>query len=146
MADQPGTPSGPPLRNAISNSVARIIREFYGRGPSRTRTFICDRVVFTMLDDVLTPVEVALKNGGRRALVRRTRLTFEDIMTRTFTGEIERLTGARVLAYHSQIVFDPDMAIEIFVLDRRRRQAAWPPRRSPGARIAGRDAQVQRGS
>jgi uncharacterized protein YbcI len=118
MADQPQTLSGASLRNAISNSVARIIREFYGKGPSRTRTFICDRVVFTMLDDVLTPVEVALKNGGRSALVRRTRLTFEDIMTRTFTGEIERLTAARVLAYHSQIVFDPDMAIEIFVLDR----------------------------
>jgi uncharacterized protein YbcI len=124
MADQSGTLTGSSLRNAISHSVARIIREFYGKGPSRTRTFICDRVVFTMLDDVLTTVEVALKKRGRTALVRRTRLTFEDIMTRTFTGEIERLTGARVLAYHSQIVFDPDMAIEIFVLDR-------PTHRSP---------------
>jgi uncharacterized protein YbcI len=110
--------SGTSLRNAISNAMARIKREFYGKGPSRTRTFLCDRIVFAMLDDVLTPVELALKNGGRTELVRRTRLTFEDIMTRTFTGEIERLTGARVLAYHSQIVFDPDMAIEIFVLDR----------------------------
>jgi uncharacterized protein YbcI len=106
------------LRNGISNAMARIKREFYGKGPSRTRTFICDRIVFAMLDDVLTPVELALKQRGRSALVRRTRLTFEDIMTKTFTGEIERLTGARVLAYHSQIVFDPDMAIEIFVLDR----------------------------
>lgn len=104
-------------RNAISNAMARIKREFYGKGPSRTRTFMCDRVVFAMLDDVLTPVELALKKDGRSSLVRRVRLTFEDIMTQTFTGEIERLTGARVLAYHSQIVFDPDMAIEIFVLD-----------------------------
>jgi uncharacterized protein YbcI len=106
------------LRSAISNAMARIKREFYGKGPSRTRTFICDRIIFSILDDVLTPVEVTLKQAGRSALVRRTRLTFEDIMTRTFVGEIERLTGARVLAYHSQIVFDPDMAIEIFVLDR----------------------------
>lgn len=106
------------LRNAISNAMARIKREFYGKGPSRTRTFMCDRIVFAILDDVLTPVELALKQSGRSALVRRTRLTFEDIMTKTFTGEIERLTGARVLAYHSQIVFDPDMEIEIFVLDR----------------------------
>jgi uncharacterized protein YbcI len=117
-ADEHDALSGTSLRNAISNAMARIKREFYGKGPSRTRTFLCDHVVFAMLDDVLTPVEVALKQGGRTGLVRRTRLTFEDIMTRTFTGEIERLTGARVLAYHSQIVFDPDMAIEIFVLDR----------------------------
>jgi uncharacterized protein YbcI len=114
----PDTLSRTSLRNAISNAVARIKREFYGKGPSRTRTFMCDRIVFAMLDDVLTPVELALKQHGRTSLVRRTRLTFEDIMTQTFTGEIERLTGARVLAYHSQIVFDPDMAIEIFVLDR----------------------------
>jgi uncharacterized protein YbcI len=98
--------------------MARIKREFYGKGPSRTRTYLHDRIIFSVLDDVLTPVELTLKAGGRSALVRRTRLTFEDIMTNAFTGQIERLTGARVLAYHSQILFDPDMAIEVFVLDR----------------------------
>ena len=118
MADDADVLSQSSLRNAISNAMARIKREFYGKGPSRTRTFICDRIIFSILDDVLTPVEITLKQAGRTALVRRTRLTFEDIMTRTFIGEIERLTGARVLACHSQIVFDPDMAIEIFVLDR----------------------------
>jgi uncharacterized protein YbcI len=117
-ADEPDALNSTSLRNAVSNAMARIKREFYGKGPSRTRTFVFDRIIFAMLDDVLTPVELALKNGGRSGLVRRTRLTFEDIMTRTFTSEIERLTGARVLAYHSQLVFDPDMAIEIFVLDR----------------------------
>jgi uncharacterized protein YbcI len=110
--------SGTSLRNAISNAMARIKREYYGKGPSRTRTFVYGRIVISVLDDVLTPVELTLKRGGRSALVRRTRLAFEDIMAETFTGEIERLTGARVLAYHSQIVFDPDMAIEVFVLDR----------------------------
>ena len=126
------------LRNAISNAMARIKREFYGKGPSRTRTFMCDRIVFAMLDDVLTPVELALKQRGRSALVRRTRLTFEDIMTKTFTGEIERLTGARVLAYHSQIVFDPDMAIEIFVLDRPayHRETPVPDAEVQSARLA----------
>lgn len=118
MVDDPGALSPTSLRNGISNAMARIKREFYGKGPSRTRTFVFDRIIFSILDDVLTPVEVTLKQAGRGALVRRTRLTFEDVMTRTFTGEIERLTGARVLAYHSQLVFDPDMAIEIFVLDR----------------------------
>jgi uncharacterized protein YbcI len=113
------------LRNGISNAMARIKREFYGKGPARTRTYIFDNVVFALLDDVLTPVEQALKEGGRGDLVRRTRLTFEDIMTRTFVGEVQKLTGARVLGYHSQIVFDPDMAIEVFVLDR-----------APGAEVA----------
>jgi uncharacterized protein YbcI len=111
-------PPATSLRNGISNAMARIKREFYGKGPARTRTYIFDNVVFAILDDVLTPVEQALKEGGRGDLVRRTRLTFEDIMTRTFVGEVQKLTGARVVGYHSQIVFDPDMAVEIFVLDR----------------------------
>jgi uncharacterized protein YbcI len=111
-------PSAGSLRNAISNAMARITHEFYGKGPARTRTYIFDNLVFSVLDDVLTPVERALKQGGRDDLVRRTRLTFEDIMTRSFTGEVEKLTGTRVVAYHSLMVFDPDMAVEIFVLDR----------------------------
>jgi uncharacterized protein YbcI len=115
---EPADLSGTALRNAISNAMARIKREFYGKGPSRTRTFVYDRLVFSVLDDVLTPVEHTLKRGGRSPLVRRTRLTFQDIMAETFTGQIEQLTGARVVAYHSQILFDPDMAIEVFVLDR----------------------------
>ena len=118
MAEETGTSDRTSLRNAISNAMARIKREFYGKGPSRTRTFIYDRIVISVLDDVLTPVELTLKEGGRSGLVRRLRLTFEDIMADAFTGQVERLTGARVLAYHSQIVFDPDMAIEVFVLDR----------------------------
>ena len=116
--DEPDALTAMSLRNAISNAMARIKHEFYGKGPARTRTFVYDRIIISVLDDVLTPVERTLKEAGRGALVRRTRLTFEDIMTKTFTGQIERLTGARVLAYHSQIVFDPDMAIEVFVLDR----------------------------
>jgi len=123
---EPDALSRTSLRNAISNAIARIKREFYGKGPSRTRTFVYDRIIISVLDDVLTPVELTLKEGGRHALVRRTRLTFEDIMTKTFTGQIERLTGARVLAYHSQIVFDPDMAIEVFVLDRPAHRSGEP--------------------
>ena len=129
---EPDALSRTSLRNAISNALARIKREFYGKGPSRTRTFVYDRIIISVLDDVLTPVELTLKEGGRHALVRRTRLTFEDIMTKAFTGQIEGLTGAHVLAYHSQIVFDPDMAIEVFVLDRPAHQGGPP---APGGDV-----------
>ena len=38
-------------------------------------------------------------------------------MTATFVGEVERLTGRTVVAYHSQVVLDPPSCFEIFVLD-----------------------------
>lgn len=106
------------LPRALSNAMARIMSAFYGKGPARVRTYVCDTYVFAMLDDVLTTAEATLKQGGKQSVVRQLRLAFEDLMTATFTGEVERLTRTRVIGYHSQLVFDPDMVIEIFVLDR----------------------------
>jgi hypothetical protein len=34
-----------------------------------------------------------------------------------FVGAVERLTGRKVLTYESQILFDPDTVVEIFLLD-----------------------------
>jgi hypothetical protein len=44
------TATDQPLRrdipsSALSNAMARITREFYGKGPARTRTYLCDRFV-----------------------------------------------------------------------------------------------------
>lgn len=97
--------------------MARIKRDYYGRGPARARTYIYDRFVFSVLDDVLTPAEQALKEAGRVQRVRRTRLAFEAVMTRTFTTAVEERTAATVIGYHSQVAVDPDLALEIFVLD-----------------------------
>ena len=49
--------------------------------------------------------------------MRTYRLRFQEAMTGPTTESIERITGRKVLAYHSQIVFDPEHAVEFFVLD-----------------------------
>jgi uncharacterized protein YbcI len=105
------------LQAALSNAIVRIMREFYGKGAARSRTMIFDDYVFVILEDVLTTAEMTLRNGGAGALVRRVRMRFEDLMTATFVGEVERLTGRTVVAYHSQVVLEPPSCFEIFVLD-----------------------------
>lgn len=105
------------LQAALSNAIVRIMREFYGKGAARSRTMIFDDFVFVILEDVLTTAEMTLRNGGAGDLVRRVRMRFEDLMTATFVGEVERLTGRTVVAYHSQVVLDPPSCFEIFVLD-----------------------------
>lgn len=117
MSGVPAEGSPEFLPRALSNAMARITSEFYGKGPARARTYVFDTYVFTILDDVLTVAEATLKQGGKQSLVRQLRLAFEDVMTATFVTEVERLTRRRVIGYHSQVVFDPDMAIEIFLLD-----------------------------
>jgi hypothetical protein len=49
--------------------------------------------------------------------VRSYRLLFQEVVGEACTGAIEQITGRKVLGYHSQIVFRPMRAIEIFVLD-----------------------------
>jgi uncharacterized protein YbcI len=105
------------LQAALSNAIVRIMREFYGKGAARSRTMIFDDYVFVVLEDVLTTAEMTLRNGGAGDLVRRVRMRFEDLMTATFVGEVERLTGRTVVAYHSQVVLEPPSCFEIFVLD-----------------------------
>ena len=105
------------LQAALSNAIVRIMREFYGKGAARSRTMIFDDFVFVILEDVLTTAEMTLRNGGAGDLVRRVRMRFEDLMTATFVGQVERLTGRTVVAYHSQVVLDPPSCFEIFVLD-----------------------------
>ena len=64
-----------------------------------------------------TANQAMLYAAGKSDLVRQYRLTFQDVVGPTATGAIEELTGRKVIGYHSQVVFEPFRAFEIFVLE-----------------------------
>lgn len=66
----------------------------------------------------LTRNEQTLIERGREDLVRTYRLRFQEAMDGPTVEAIQRITGRSVIGYHSQIVFKPERAFEIFVLDR----------------------------
>jgi uncharacterized protein YbcI len=102
---------------AISNAVVQIHAECYGRGPTKAKTYLFENYVFCVLEDILTTVERTLVNNGKEQLVRDVRLTFQEEVADRFTSAIEEIVGRQVLTYHSQVVFHPPMAFEIFVLE-----------------------------
>jgi uncharacterized protein YbcI len=106
------------LRKDISNAMVGLKKQLYGKGPTKAKTYINDNIVFCVLEGGLTRNEETLLAAGEADLVRHYRLRFQEAVAATGTETIERLTGRKVLTYHSQIVFDPDRAFEIFVLDR----------------------------
>lgn len=140
MNDQKVLPDGP-LRAGISNAMVRIQHEFYGKGPQRAKTYTFDNYVFAVLEEGLTTTEVSLKESGEEELVREVRLAFEDMMTKTFGREVEKLTGRRVVGYHSQIVFDPDIAFEFFVLEPEAAVPAAPSSADESAAMEGPDVE-----
>ena len=109
--------SGPSMTAEISNAMVGLKKKFYGRGPTAAKSFINDNYVFCVLDGGLTQNEKTLLDAGEERLVRSYRLRFQEVMTEPTTEAVERITGRKVLGYHSQILFEPIVAIEMFILD-----------------------------
>jgi uncharacterized protein YbcI len=101
----------------ITNGIVRLFSEYYGRGPTRAKSFLLDDTyVVTVLRNTMTTVEQTLVEGGHGDQVRSVRLTFQEAMADSFKGVVEAALGRRVASYHSQLLVDADIGFELFVL------------------------------
>ncbi len=105
------------VRAALSNALVALMKEHYGKGPTAAKSFINDEYVLTVLEGGLTRNEETLIAAGLVDVVRDYRLSFQQAIRVDMCEAVERVTGRRVLDYHSQIVFHPPRSFEIFVLD-----------------------------
>jgi len=114
----PGTRNGlcGEVLAAISREMVRIKAQNYGKGATEAKSYMCDNFLFCVLKDGITPVERNLLDHDDGELVRNVRLRFQSNMAETFVDAVRRLSGRRVLGYGSQIMFDPDYSVEMFVL------------------------------
>ena len=101
---------------AISTGMVVLLKEFYGRGPTRTKTYFEDDLVVCLLRGGFTRVEQTLLEGGRGSSVIRQRMEFQELMRERFQTVIEQATGRRVIGFMSGNQQDPDIMCEVFVL------------------------------
>jgi uncharacterized protein YbcI len=106
-----------PLLAEVTNAIVRLHREHYGKGPTRSKTYVLDDVLLCVMRDVLTTVERTLVEAGEHAKVRDTRFAFEDATRDRFVEAVERIVGRRVLGFTSQVLVTEDVAIEMFLLE-----------------------------
>jgi uncharacterized protein YbcI len=106
------------VRTAISDGLVGLIKEFYGRGPDRTRTYVSDDLVVCLLRGGFTRVEQTLLESGHGDDVIRQRMVFQDVMRHRFEEVVERAMGRKVIGFMSGNQQDPDMICEVFVLER----------------------------
>jgi uncharacterized protein YbcI len=102
---------------AAANAISRLHREHYGRGAVTSRAVVQRNYVIVFMDDVYTPLERTLIEAGKQHVVRTTRTEFQLAMEERFSAAIEEIMGRPVIAFMSQVHFDPDMSVEIFVLE-----------------------------
>src|SRR3954453_18943707 len=105
------------LSAAISNTVVRALARTTGRGPTKAKTTLGDNGVFVVLQDSLTVGEQTLTTAGQGAAVPALRRRWQAVMQADVSREIEDLTGRKVVGFMSDNHIDPDLAVEVFVLE-----------------------------
>jgi uncharacterized protein YbcI len=101
----------------ISTSSVQLLHEYTGRGPTQAKTLINEDLVTVVMADTLTKGEQKLVDEGLLDRVLQLRHDFQMVMRDDFVGIVERQLDRKVVAFLSQNHIDPDLAVEIFVLD-----------------------------
>lgn len=106
------------LLAAISTTIVGILREHYGRGPMKAKTYALDDIIVcVMRGSGFTALEKTMMDSGDPDRVVAMRHDFQRLMAKRYTDAIEGLTGRKVVAFLSQAHVEPDITMEIFFID-----------------------------
>jgi uncharacterized protein YbcI len=110
---------GGQLLAEISTSTVALLRDHYGRGPMKAKTYaLDDLIVVVMRGSGFTPLEQTIMDDGGGERVVAMRHEFQRVMADRFKETIEDLTARKVLAFLSQAHVEPDITLEVFFIDR----------------------------
>jgi uncharacterized protein YbcI len=109
--------TGGQLLAEVTNRIVAFMREHYGRGPIKAKTYVLDNLIVCVLSDGFTAIERTMMEGGEPDRVLEMRRDFQRMMKERYSAMIERLTGRKVLAFLSQAHVEPDLTVEIFLMD-----------------------------
>jgi uncharacterized protein YbcI len=102
----------------ITNSMVRLYKELFGRGPTKARTnYAGPDTLISTIQNSLTPAERAMIDLGEHQRVREIRMFFQHASEQDFTGTIEQITNRKVWAFVSGIDTGEDVSSEVFYLD-----------------------------
>jgi len=101
----------------VSRVVVGTMKDLYGRGPVHAKTYFCDEYIFCTMSGGLTRDEETMVRAGEHETVRDYRLKFQRVVAPELIRRVEDVVGKKIVGYHSQVLFDPDRLVEIFVMD-----------------------------
>jgi uncharacterized protein YbcI len=104
------------MRAMISKEIVRLQAEYYGKGPTKARTYVMDDLVVVVLEESFTRAEKTLADRGDSDAVQHIRRRFQQQMAESFTSVVEQATGRKVRAFLSDTHIEQDVSIETFLL------------------------------
>jgi len=105
----------------ISEALIKFEKEYMGRGPDETKTYIIDDMVVIRLRRVLTPAEQQLAGTSNettgRTLIKRVRTELLEKARPLLEQILIDLTGKRVKSLHTDISTITGERVIIFTLE-----------------------------
>ena len=108
---------GHQLLAQLSSAIVQAQKEYWGKGPTRAKSYLLDDFLLIVMRGGFLPVERTMLEAGKEDIVRQYRQDFENEMSSRLIAKMEELTGRSIVTYQSQILFDPNIVIEIFFFD-----------------------------
>jgi len=111
-------PHGGEALAAISNGVVRLMRDATGKGPTKCKThWAGSDTLVVVLGGGYLEAEKTLYAAGRAEDVRQSRQAIQAVLENPMRALVEETVGRRVIAFMSTQHQDPDLQVEIFVLE-----------------------------
>ena len=115
---KPAPLRGGQLLAAISQRIVGMLREHYGRGPIKAKTYVLDDMIVVVLrGSGFIPLEQTIMDSGEPERVLAMREDFQRVMAGRFQQVIEELTGRNVVAFVGRVNVEPDITMEVFFID-----------------------------
>jgi uncharacterized protein YbcI len=104
------------MRATIANEIVRLQAEYYGKGPTRAKTYIVEDLVVVVLEESFTRAEKTLAQRGEREAIEHIRRRFQQQMADEFTSVVEQATARKVRVFLSETNIEQDVSVETFLL------------------------------
>lgn len=109
------------IEREISQAIIRFEKEFMGRGPLETRTYIIEDMVLVRLKNVLTPAEMKLSESEDRErsryLIKQLRQQLIEQGRPLLDAVIKDILGVNVVSLHTDISARTGERVIVFTLE-----------------------------
>ncbi|HEY3298035.1 MAG TPA: DUF2294 domain-containing protein [Armatimonadota bacterium] len=109
------------LQADVSEAIIKFEKEYMGRGPLETKTYIMDDLVIVRLRGVLTQAEYQLAKTGEsskgRELIKQVRIELIERGRPLLDAVIESITGRKVVSLHTDISTSTGERLIVFTLN-----------------------------
>lgn len=104
------------VRAEIATGIVRLQSGYYGKGPTKAKTYVMDDLVVVVLEETFTKAEQTLVDRGEVEAIQQIRRRFQQHMADEFKAIVEQATGRSVRAFLSETHLEADLSVEIFLL------------------------------